>query len=251
MQPKSTIVIGPATHSPEDRTRQVFDGFPYLVVRLGPAVYCVIPVPAAAERGNLIALARHQALSNQLPTCLAFGLRDGVYCEPDGSVTSRDLIPRGGTQLSGPLRLGREFAPDPEQAAREARLQAYLRDRLPRSGFLMGDLTKGGRVPSEEESERLGGTRGGRPGAGARAADGVPPGLARCSVCGEWRGECLDPNPEPGPLLVRVRCLCENRNRCARCGELLSDRALDANYYDVSRGRVIHVPGFTALAHRC
>ena len=241
MKPNLSSLVGPANLSTADRATQVFDGFPYLVVRMGPAVYLVIPVPKDAPREELIALARHQAVSNRLSTCLAFGLRDGVYCEADGSLTARELIPRGGTQITGPLRLGRELGREGELRGREERLRAYLRERHPRPGVVMGDLEKGGREPSPEERERLG---------GAHPA-GVPRGLARCATCGEWRGECLDPNPRFGGLLVRVSCRCENENRCARCGGLLHEQALNSNYYDEGSGRVMHVAGFVALGHRC
>lgn len=121
--------IAPASSSPEDPTRQVFDGFPYLVVRIGPAVYLVWPVPARAPREELIALAREQATASGLPTCLAFGLRDGVYCDPGGGVEARPQIPRGGKQMSGRLRSFPEFPRDEELEARKDRLEDYLRER--------------------------------------------------------------------------------------------------------------------------
>lgn len=211
MESKPGNIIRPATLSSTDRTTQVFDGFPHLVVRLGP----------------------------------------GVYCDPDGSVEQREQIPRGGTQRTGPLRLGREFVGDGELAARQERLEAYLRERNPQTGFVTGDLEKGGRPATLEERERLAETQEGSERRDRARGGDVPRGLSRCTTCGEWRGECLDPNPLMGELLVRVSCRCENANRCARCGELLDERALNANYYDEYQGRVIHVPGFVALGHRC
>ena len=50
---------------------------------------------------------------------------------------------------------------------------------------------------------------------------------------------------------MRVHCRCENANRCAACGELLYERRLDANYYDLADDEVMHVPGFCGLRHRC
>jgi hypothetical protein len=47
---------------------------------------------------------------------------------------------------------------------------------------MFGDLTKGGRVPTPEETERLAGTHAG----------GVPLRLLPCLERGEWRGECFD-----------------------------------------------------------
>jgi len=79
----------------------------------------------------------------------------------------------------------------------------------------------------------------------------VPVGLAGCTSCGEWRGECLAPSVLVAPLVVAVHCRCANHNLCARCGELLYERRLDANYYNPRDGQVWHVPGFCALRHPC
>ncbi len=127
--PAASAVVGPASTSPDDPTRQVFDGFPYLVARLRSAVFLVQPVPAALSREELIVLARKQAEESGLSTCLAFGLRDGVYCEPGGSVEARDGIPRGGRQLFGQLVPGPELPSDEDVEAREKRLEAYLVER--------------------------------------------------------------------------------------------------------------------------
>jgi hypothetical protein len=233
--------IGPASASPEDRATQVFDRFPYLVVRLAPAVYLIRLVPSGESREELVALARRQAMANRLSTCLALGLRDGVFCEPDGSVEGRNLIPRGGFQMTGTLPFPREVARHAELPGREARLEAYIRQRHPGSGTVVGDLGKGGRPATAVEAERLSGVRDG----------GVPRGLARCPACGEWRGECLDTHAAGGPWLVHVDCRCANETRCAACGELLCDRALNRNYYEETTGRVVHVAGFAGLGHRC
>jgi hypothetical protein len=106
---------------------------------------------------------------------------------------------------------------------------------------VLGDTTKGGRKPSETETRSLTG----------RQRHGVPLGLKQCARCREWRGECIDPNPLIGGLVVRVHCLCENRNLCARCGERFCERKVNANYYCEQDGTVWHVPGFSALKHRC
>ena len=50
---------------------------------------------------------------------------------------------------------------------------------------------------------------------------------------------------------MRVYCRCENVNRCAACGALLSAWRLNANYYDLADDVVMHVPGFCGLSHRC
>ena len=106
---------------------------------------------------------------------------------------------------------------------------------------MIGDAKKAGREASLDDLHRL---RDSQP-------NGDPAGLVRCDHCGEWRGECLDTQLRPMPWLVRVHCRCENRNRCAGCGELLADRKLNGNEYDEATGRVLHTGGAAALAHAC
>jgi hypothetical protein len=40
---------------------------------------------------------------------------------------------------------------------------------------------------------------------------------------------------------MHVHCRCENHNRCARCGEQLAKRRLNANYYRESDRQIWHV----------
>ena len=72
-----------------------------------------------------------------------------------------------------------------------------------------------------------------------------------CLQCGDWRCECLDPNPEFVGMVIRVCCRCENDNRCARCGGLLCKYKLNANFFEPADGKIWHVPGFSGLSHRC
>ena len=49
-----------------------------------------------------------------------------------------------------------------------------------------------------------------------RQENGVPKGLARCPVCGDWIGRCLWPDPlmwHEGP--TRISCRCE-ANLCSQ-----------------------------------
>ncbi len=130
-----TSVKTPST-SAADPTSQVFDGFPYIVARLDTLVFLVQPVPATLPREELIALAREQAAASGLSTCLAFGVRDGVYCEPGGEPRARGEIPCGGDQVSGRLLSGPRLPADAETGVREERLGAYLveRERRMRGG---------------------------------------------------------------------------------------------------------------------
>lgn len=47
-----------------------------------------------------------------------------------------------------------------------------------------------------------------------------------------------------------VHCRCDNDNH-ARCGEVLFERKLNANFYDESDGQIWYVPGFCAFDHQC
>jgi hypothetical protein len=113
---------------------------------------------------------------------------------------------------------------------------------LPRPAqYLFGDLTKGGRPAAPEELGSLSGLQPGN----------VPMGLSQCGRCGGWKGQCLDPDPSFKGWVMPVHCLCDNHNRCARCGEQLYQYRLNANYFEVEDGQIWHVPGFCGLNHRC
>ncbi len=218
----------------------VFDAFPYLLTRLVPALYQVLLVPEGMTRTAAAAAARQQAAANRLQTCLAFRPDAALYFEADGGEAWTDDPPRGGHLVAGGLRPCVALAPAAGEAARVARLDAYVAAQR-RGGYLLGDLRKGGRPASAAEAARL----------DVAGPDGVPLGLARCGACGEWAGECLDPNPVWRGLVMRVRCRCQNDTRCARCGLPLHERQLNANHYDPADGQVWHVPGFCGLSHRC
>jgi hypothetical protein len=84
-----------------------------------------------------------------------------------------------------------------------------------------------------------------------RQENGVPKGLARCPVCGDWIGRCLWPDPlkwHKGP--TRISCRCE-ANVCSKCGEPVYESRLGANVYDVSSSGILHVPLLLGWQHRC
>ncbi len=217
-----------------------FDGFPYLVIRLAPAFYHLLVLPRYCSIENLRTIARCQAQANDLGVCLALNHRQGIYCKPDGSESEPSLVPRGGIVTCSILKLPLAYGATEELLERESLLREYVRSHNP-DGYAFGDLTKGGRDATPEEARRLAGTQ----------SNGVPNGLKKCGRCGDWRGECLDPSPEFKGKVMRVHCLCENCNACAWCGQRLYERKLNANYYSEKDGCIWHVPGFSALKHRC
>jgi len=218
----------------------VFDGYPYLTVRLAPAFFHLNVVPSDWPLAKLKELTRCQAQANDLPACLVLSQNSAFYVTPDGSDRYANTPPRGGTVVEGILKPSEDFPPTTDLRSRENRLRAFVKG-LKQTGFVMGDLTKGGRTPSESEARNLTG----------RQQNGVPLGLTWCPRCGECRGECIDPNPLLNGLLVVVHCLCENRNLCARCGDRMNERKVNANYYSERDDAVWHVPGFSALSHSC
>jgi hypothetical protein len=57
-----------------------FDGYPYLVTRIGhSALRHVALLPADWSRERLVDLARRQRDANQLDACVVLGRRDAIY----------------------------------------------------------------------------------------------------------------------------------------------------------------------------
>jgi hypothetical protein len=214
---------------------QSFDGFPYLLSNLSAGIFHIALLPSDLDLEDLKRIAWTQAAQNGFGSCLVLGADSCVYCAPNGKVLPSGQIPAGGVNFFGKLRLCRQVRVKKE---RQRRLTEYVAQHGPQ-GVVFGDLSKGGRRVAGDEIEELAG----------QPVNGVPVGLGRCDVCGEWRGECLDPDPKFSGLVMRVRCLCENDTRCARCGHPFVERAVNANYFD--GGTIWHVPGFAAFRHKC
>ena len=84
-----------------------------------------------------------------------------------------------------------------------------------------------------------------------RQENGVPKGLARCPVCGDWIGRCLWPNP----LLwhkgtIRISCHCE-ANLCSKCGEPIYEYKLGGNVYTETIDKIQHIPIMMGWVHHC
>jgi hypothetical protein len=223
-----------------NRTR-AFEGFPYLATRLVSLLHHIMLLPRSWQAEQLLGFARRQAQANCLPTCLVLAGDLCVYFGEDGRGYRSAEIPCGVYVISERLAPAEPIPKSAELAERQRELALFeeAQRRTLGTGYLLGDLTKGGRPPTYDEEDRLAGTH----------ADGIPRGLLPCLECGEWRGNCFDTAHRE--LVVRVCCTCENDNRCARCGALLHDRKLNANYLDLSDLKIWHVPGFSGLNHRC
>ena len=148
------------------------DAFPYLLTRLVPTLYHVLLVPEGMAPAEAAAAARQQAAANRLPTCLAFQPDEALYLDADGTETWTDAAPRGGNLVAGRLRPCAALAPAAGEAARVARLDAYVAAHR-RGGYLLGDLRKGGRPASAAERGAPRGRGAGRGPARAGALRGV------------------------------------------------------------------------------
>jgi len=227
-----------------DAPTEAFDGFPYLVTRIGRTpLRHVVLLPADWSRAHLLDVARRQAIANQLETCLCQGPADAVYVTVHGSWSAGNVLPWG-LPVADALEVSEPVPPTRELRARRARLKAFAA-RHKGSGYLVGDGMEGGRRASPDEVDRLSG----------RDEAGIPRGLRRCRECGAFRGDYLaldgEGNGDRAPRVVSVHCRCENHNRCARCGSLLSDRRLSAYFLDEPSLSVRYLAAYAALGHRC
>jgi hypothetical protein len=217
-----------------------FDGFPYLATYVVPTFYHVILLPLGLDPEEMTRIAVHQATFNRLQTCLVLGEESCVYFGKNGSQASSDCVPGCSNWVTDRLLPGPILVEDEELKGRKERLRAFIKAAT-RTGYLFGDLTKGGRPATEEEKVRLAGF----------SARAIPKGLTHCGVCGGWRGECLDPKTDVfKDKVMKVYCRCQNDNLCARCGRPLYEYKLNANFYGED-GHIWHVPGFCGLQHRC
>lgn len=223
-----------------------FDGFPYLVVRIGrtPLRHLAV-LPADWPRTRLVDLARRQAEANQLEVCLCLGPADAVYVSPGGAPRPAAHLPTG-IPVAEQLATAGPIEDTPELRARHDALRAWA-DRHRASGYLVGDGLRNEHPAHEADVARLSG-----PG-----VDGLPPGLRRCPGCSDARGEVLngrgmaDSIPVPVAVVVEVRCRCDNHNRCAGCGRPLADHRLSAWYWDEERRGAWYVAAYCGLSHRC
>jgi hypothetical protein len=116
----------------------VFDGYPYLVSRIGhtPLRHIAL-VPGDWPRERIVALARAQASANRFGTVACFAFDDVVYVTPEGSTYPSDILPAG-LPVIDRLRLAEEFPVTPELTTRHALLEAFSEQHRG-DGYLIGD----------------------------------------------------------------------------------------------------------------
>ena len=227
-----------------EQSQAPFDGFPYLVTRIGntPLRHIAL-LPVDWTRNYLVDTARRQALANQLDTCLCLTPTDALFITADGAESPSSSLPWG-IPVTDRLQLPEQVPSTPELRARRAYLQVFI-ERHPGKGYLVGDGLEGGRHATAGDVKRLSG----------RDEHGVPRGLSRCPECGSFRGDYLavkgEGNGDKAPRVVPVYCRCQNHNRCARCGAHLAAWRLSAYGYDEAVGLVLYLAAYMALSHRC
>ena len=219
-----------------------FKGYPYLAISIVSSLVHINLL--SAEQNNLewlCSLAQAQTDANKFEVCLVLDDYLGVYFSSTRKPHFSEQIPMGGIFMTNRLRLSVDQPPGEDLLRRERGLDSLIESTSLKSGFLLGDLRKGGREATQEELVSLHGIQ----------ENGLPKGLVICPFCGDYRGECIDPSPIMKGLVVRVSCYCENDNLCAYCGGKLYQRKLNANYYNTEDGGIWHVPSFGGLSHRC
>jgi hypothetical protein len=221
-----------------------FDGYPYLVTRIGrSALRHVAVLPRSWPSQRLLELARRQALANRLDTCLVLDATTAVYITADGEERRDANVPTG-LPVVERLRLAAPVTATPEVAARRARLRAWA-DAFTGPRYLVGDGLEGGRPATRDDIIRLTGLPGADP----------HPGLSPCTTCGDLAGDFLatqgEGNGDPMPRVIRVSCRCDNQNRCARCGEPLAESRLSAYHFVRASGSVCYHAAYSAFGHRC
>ena len=223
-----------------------FDGYPYLVTRIGhSALRSVVILPAEWTRGHLIDLARRQATANRLDTCLCIGPDHAIYITPDGKTSRRDAVPTG-IPVGDRLALSEPIPDTPDVLARRASLEDFRQALVP-SGYLVGDGLEGGRVATGADLSEVKVRRG--------VPATTPHGLIRCTTCRGLAGEFLatkgEGNGDYAPRVIQIHCRCDNDNRCARCGSTLADYRLSSYYYDEVQDKPMYVAAYMAFSHQC
>jgi hypothetical protein len=220
----------------------LFKGYPYLLIRITSGFFHINLLSKEHDNHEwFLRIAQAQADANKLGVCLMKNEHVAVYFSSKGEPSFSEQLPIGHTFIRGRLRLSVDEPPGLDLLQREQELEAFI-ESTNHKGYLLGDLKKGGRKPTQEELLSLHGFQD----------NGLPRGLGICPVCGDYRGECLDPsNPYYPGFVVRVSCYCENDNLCAYCGGVLNNRKLNGNRYEPKDGKIWHTPGFCGLKHRC
>lgn len=236
-------IASEAVRRAHDSLPEPFDGYPYLVTRIGhSALRHLAVLPADWSRGRLLDVARRQATANRLETCLCLGPDEAVYVSPDGEAIEASIVPSGIPVIER-LALAESVPLTEEIATRHADLRALADRSRPQAGYIVGDGLEGGRPATPADIDRL----------SRHDPDGVPTGLSKCPTCGGFVGDYLarrgEGDGDRTPRVIRVYCRCENHNRCA--GSVgYSPREIHRIRAIVDRHRLILIRSFDTICER-
>lgn len=222
--------------------------YPYIETRVVPTLYHITVLPEL-EYMDAVDVLREQYSYNKLDSCLVAGPDRALYISKGGVEALKRNLPSGGFVITEKLKsvIERNTNEDfeilnTEYLNRIIELKEYI-ESMEYSGYMMGDLTKGGHEVTELEQILFDGLN--------ENEEGVPKGLLKCDTCGYYKGLCLDPGKNFKNQVMEVSCLCDNDNLCALCEKTLHKHKLNANYFEPKDGQIWHVPGFSGLSHRC
>jgi hypothetical protein len=239
----TTPAPAPSEQEAEEKKRVAppFHGYPYLHSLLSAGVLNLTVLPSEMSDEMLIELARAQVIANQLPACLVLGPDRVVYVDVTGGLKPGTAALAPWALSTGVLQPPIAFDETEDLRSRREWAERFVAWIQGQFGRGYGNPSRGAVEPSPEQVEALTGFN----------EDGSPRGLTRCPSCGDLKGLCLDQGQFLSDGLIAVHCRCDNHNRCARCGQQLHERRLNANYYSARLGIVLHVPGICAQDHVC
>jgi hypothetical protein len=212
-----------------------YDGYPFLETKIEGPLHHYILLPEEWTFDQLLLFARAQEAANRLSSCLVLSESRCLYIErqrfwEDTFLPYAEIAVYDKLQPAIPIEV-------PEHRRRH--LRAY-NERWNPGGFLLGEISHGGRPAKKEDIEDL----------SDLSSDGTPCSVWTCDECGEWKGETLY-TMERGTFVVPVNCDCDNVHVCAACSRPLADAKVRGNRFDAETLTATYWAGFIALGHRC
>lgn len=217
----------------------IFEEFPYLLIRVSPALFHFSALPVSWGPARCAAAGQRQCDANDLPAAVALKTDLALYLRPGRPPVRSSIVPRSHQICSGRMAVIGPGSLDAELAEREAgfvrwasrRLRWDQALRLDRASFFVEA------APQPPDFE---------PAPVARSVDELS--ICRCE---EPHGALLHQTGRGPAQVVRLTCRCANNHRCVRCGEPLYHRPLNSSYWAGPEAGVVHVPGYSAFFHRC
>lgn len=71
--------------SPLYQSLSIFEGFPYLITRVVPVLYHILPLSELNDRDELITIGRNQVLANRMESAVVLGPEEAYSISEEGS----------------------------------------------------------------------------------------------------------------------------------------------------------------------